>query len=36
LATYTEQGHKGIKDTVKRTEAVCELAKKAGVTMRES
>ena len=36
LATYTEQGLKGIKDTVKRTEAARELAKKAGVTMRES
>ena len=30
LATYTEQGIKGIKDTVKRTDAVKELAKKAG------
>jgi uncharacterized protein with GYD domain len=36
LATYTEQGLKGIKDTVKRTEAVRELAKKAGLTMKES
>ena len=36
LATFTEQGLKGIKDTVKRTEAVRELAKKASVTMRES
>jgi uncharacterized protein with GYD domain len=36
LATYTEQGLKGIKDTVKRTEAVRELAKTAGVAMRES
>lgn len=36
LATYTEQGIKGIKDTVKRTEAVRELAKKAGVSMKES
>jgi uncharacterized protein with GYD domain len=36
LANYTEQGLKGIKDTVKRTEAVGELAKKAGATMRES
>ena len=36
LATYTEQGIKGIKDTVKRTEAVKELAKKGGVTMKES
>ena len=36
LATYTEQGLKGIKDTIKRTEAVRELAKKAGLSMRES
>jgi uncharacterized protein with GYD domain len=36
LATYTEQGLKGIKDTVKRTETVRELAKKAGLTMKES
>jgi uncharacterized protein with GYD domain len=36
LATYTEQGIKGIKDTVKRTEHVKELAKKAGLTMKES
>jgi uncharacterized protein with GYD domain len=36
LATYTEQGIKGIKDTVKRTDAVKELAKKAGLTMKES
>jgi uncharacterized protein with GYD domain len=36
LATYTEQGLKGIKDTVKRTEAVSQLAKKAGLTMKES
>ena len=36
LATYTEQGLKGIKDTVKRTDAVKELAKKAGLTMKES
>jgi len=36
LATYTEQGLKGIKDTVKRNEAVRELAKKAGLSMRES
>jgi uncharacterized protein with GYD domain len=36
LATYTEQGIRGIKDTVKRTETVRELAKKAGVTMKES
>jgi uncharacterized protein with GYD domain len=36
LATYTEQGIKGIKDTVKRTESVKALAKKAGCTMKES
>lgn len=36
LATYTEQGIKGIKDTVTRTDAVKELAKKAGATMKES
>jgi uncharacterized protein with GYD domain len=36
LATYTAQGLKGVKETLKRTEAVRELAKKAGVTMRES
>ena len=36
LATYTEQGIKGIRDTVKRTEAVKELAKKAGASMKES
>lgn len=36
LATYTEQGIRGIKDTVKRTDAVRELAKKAGVSMKES
>src|SRR5262245_20120471 len=36
LATYTEQGIKGSKDTVKRTDAVKQLAKKAGATMKES
>src|SRR6185369_7418026 len=36
LATYTEQGLKGIKDTVKRTHTVKELAKKAGLDMKES
>ncbi len=36
LASYTEQGIKGIKETVKRTESVRELAKKAGATMKES
>ena len=32
LATYTENGLKGIKDTVKRAESVSELARKAGLT----
>jgi uncharacterized protein with GYD domain len=36
LASYSEQGLKGIKDTVKRTQAVRELAKKAGITMQAS
>jgi uncharacterized protein with GYD domain len=36
LASYTEQGIKGIKETVKRTEAVKGLAKKAGLTMKET
>jgi uncharacterized protein with GYD domain len=36
LASYTEQGIKGIKDTVKRTSTVKEMAKKAGVDMKES
>jgi uncharacterized protein with GYD domain len=36
LASYTEQGIKGIKDTVKRTSTVKEMAKKAGVEMKES
>lgn len=36
LANYTEQGLKGIKDTVKRTESVGALAKKAGLTMTAS
>ena len=36
LASYTEQGIKGIKDTVNRTDAVKDLAKKSGLTMKES
>jgi uncharacterized protein with GYD domain len=36
LATYTEQGIRGIDDTVKRTQAVREMAKKAGLTMQAS
>ena len=36
LGTYAEQGMKNIKDTVKRTEAVRDMAKKAGVTLKET
>ena len=36
LATYTEQGIKGIRDTVKRSDAVKELAKRAGASMKET
>lgn len=36
LANYSEQGLKSIKDTVKRTQAGRELAKKAGITMQAS
>ena len=36
LATYTEQGIRGIKDTGKRATAVKELAAKAGANMRET
>jgi uncharacterized protein with GYD domain len=36
LASYTEQGIKAIKDTVKRTKAVNDLARKAGLHMKES
>ena len=36
LASYTDQGIKGIKDTVKRTDTVKELARNAGLTMKES
>ena len=36
LASYTEQGIKGIKNTVQRTDAVKDLAKKSGLTMKES
>jgi uncharacterized protein with GYD domain len=36
LATYTEQGIRGIKDTVKRAAAVKELATKAGASMKET
>jgi uncharacterized protein with GYD domain len=36
LATYTEQGVKGVKDTVKRTGTVRDMARKAGLAMKES
>ena len=36
LASYTDQGIRAVKDTVKRTAAVGEMAKKAGLTMKES
>lgn len=35
LGNFTEQGAKAIKDTVKRSEAVKELGKKHGVTMKD-
>jgi uncharacterized protein with GYD domain len=35
LSTFTEQGLKGIKDTVKRSEAYKEAAKAAGITVKE-
>ena len=36
LGNYTEQGIRQIKDTPKRTEAVKEMAKKSGVTLKET
>ena len=36
LATYTEQGLKTVKDTVKRASTVKELAKKAGIDMKDT
>ena len=36
LGTYTDQGIRGVKDAAKRTEAVKELAKKAGATIKET
>jgi uncharacterized protein with GYD domain len=36
LGNYTDQGIRNIKDTPKRTEAVKEMAKKSGVTLRET
>jgi uncharacterized protein with GYD domain len=35
LASFTEQGIKNVKDSPKRAEAVKELAKKSGGTLRE-
>ena len=35
LGNFTEQGAKSIKDTVKRSDAVKELGKKHGVTMKD-
>jgi uncharacterized protein with GYD domain len=35
LANFTDQGIRNIKDTVKRAEAFKELAKGAGVTVKE-
>jgi uncharacterized protein with GYD domain len=36
LANYTEQGIRNVGDTLKRTDAVKALAKKAGVTLKET
>ena len=36
LASYTEQGIKGIKDTVRRTDQVKEVAQKHGVKLKET
>jgi uncharacterized protein with GYD domain len=36
LANYTEQGIRGVKDTIARTDAVRGLAQQAGLTMKES
>ena len=35
LASYTDQGVRNVKDTVKRADAVRDVAKKFGVTARE-
>ena len=35
LANFTDQGIRNIKDTVKRAEAFRELAKEAGVTVKD-
>jgi uncharacterized protein with GYD domain len=36
LGNYTDQGIRNIKDAPKRTEAVKEMARKAGATMKET
>ena len=36
LATFTEQGLKNVSETTRRAEAVKELARKAGCTMKET
>ncbi|HEY6254934.1 MAG TPA: GYD domain-containing protein [Xanthobacteraceae bacterium] len=36
LGNYTDQGIRNIKDTTKRTEAVKEMAKKSGVTVKDT
>jgi uncharacterized protein with GYD domain len=36
LANYTEQGIRKVEDSLKRTEAVKAMAKKCGVTMKET
>lgn len=35
LTSFTDQGIRSVKDTVKRSDAVRELAKKHGVTVKE-
>jgi uncharacterized protein with GYD domain len=36
LATYTEQGIRTIQDTIKRADAVKDMAKKAGLDMKQT
>ncbi|HXF54614.1 MAG TPA: GYD domain-containing protein [Hyphomicrobiaceae bacterium] len=36
LASYTEQGIRTIQDTIKRADAVKEMAKKAGLEMKQT
>lgn len=36
LSTFTDQGIRSVKDTTKRVDAVKELARKFGVSMKES